>query len=418
MKCEFMKTLMVGSVLWLATTAAAADPSPGDWPQWRGPTRDAHVPSGQPWPNSLSTLSERWRVPLGPSYSGPIVCGKRVFVTETENKQKEIVRALDRRTGKELWRATWSGALKVPFFASSNGSWIRSTPACDGESLFVAGIRDFLVCLDVETGAKRWELSFPEKMGTAVPKFGCVSSPLVIADHVFVHAGGGFVKVNKKSGKLVWKILDDGGGMSSAFSSPVIATIAGAPQILVQMREELVGVSPQDGRILWQQGVPSYRGMNILTPTVFGDGIFTSTYRNKSFFYRLAAHSEGFSVSEAWNTKAQGYMSSPVVIDKHAYLHLGNGRFSCVDLRAGKETWRSKSFGKYWSMAARENRILALDERGELLLIEADPSEFRLLDRKKASDNECWAHVAVAGTDVLVRDLGGVALFDWRATVD
>ena len=68
-------------------------------------------------------------------------------------------------------------------------------------------------------------------------------------------------------------------------------------------------------------------------------------------------------------------------------------------------------------MAARDNRILALDERGELLLIDADPNEFRLLDRKKVSDNECWAHVAVAGNDVLVRDLGGLSLFDWRETV-
>jgi len=99
-------------------------------------------------------------------------------------------------------------------------------------------------------------------------------------------------------------------------------------------------------------------------------------------------------------------------------LHLGNGRFSCFNLHDGKETWRSRSFGKYWSMAARENQILALDERGELLLIEADPSEFRLVDRKKVSENECWAHIAVAGNEVLVRDLDGVALFDWRPTSD
>jgi len=415
---KLTNTLMISSVLWIATAAAAADPALGDWPQWRGPTRDAKVAGGMPWPSSLENLSERWRVPLGPSYSGPIVSGKRVFVTETENKKTEIVRALDRNTGSELWRASWTGAISVPFFARSNGSWIRSTPACDGESLFVAGIRDDIVCLDVETGAERWRLDFPERMGTSIPKFGCVSSPLVVGEFVFVQAGGGFAKIDKRSGKLIWKILDDGGGMSSAFSSPVLATIAGSTQLLVQMREELVGVAPEDGRILWRQEVPSFRGMNILTPTVFGDGIFTSTYKNRSFFYRVAKRDGAFSVGEAWNTRAQGYMSSPVVIDDHAYLHLGNGRLACFRLQDGKETWRSKSFGKYWSMAARENRILALDERGELLLIEANPSEFRLLDRKKVSENETWAHVAVAGNDVLVRDLGGVALFDWRATVD
>ena len=51
----------------------------------------------------------------------------------------------DAETGKELWRAQWPGAMAVPFFAMSNGSWIRATPAYDGESLYVAGMRDVLV---------------------------------------------------------------------------------------------------------------------------------------------------------------------------------------------------------------------------------------------------------------------------------
>ena len=418
MDLRLMNKLTIGAFLWMSVgTAAVAAPPQEDWPQWRGPTRDAKVTGVLPWPSSLGNLSERWRVPLGPSYSGPIVSGERVFVTETRNKKTEIVRALDRTTGAELWRTSWTGAISVPFFAKSNGDWIRSTPVSDKESLFVAGIRDNLVCVDVATGAKRWQLDFPEQLGSSVPEFGCVSSPLLVGDFVFLQAGGGFAKVNKKSGEVIWRILEDGGGMSSAFSSPVLATIADSTQILVQMREELVGVNPGDGQILWRQKVPSYRGMNILTPTVFGDGVFTSTHKNRSFLYRVVGHNGTFAVSEAWNNSAQGYMSSPVVIGKHAFLHLGNGRLSCLDLHDGKQAWRSQPFGKYWSMAARDNRILALDERGELLLIDADPAEFRLLDRKKVSENECWAHVAVAGNDVLVRDLGGVSLFDWRDAV-
>lgn len=406
--------MIASALLWItAAVPAAADPSKGDWPQWRGPTRDARLSGGPEWPSSLNTLRERWRVELGPSYSGPIVWGDRVFVTETENNEKEIVRALDRKTGTELWRASWSGALSVPFFAKANGDWIRSTPACDGESLFVGGMRDVLVSLDVATGAERWRFDFAERLGAAVPAFGFVSSPLVAGEFLYVQAGGAFVKLNKKTGELIWKTVDVDRGMNSAFSSPISANFGGVDQLLVQMREELFGLNPDDGRILWRQPVPSYRGMNILTPTVYGDGIFTSTHKNRTFFYRVANHDGAFSVSEAWNNPAQGYMSSPVVIDDHAYLHLGNGRLCCINLRSGKETWRSKSFGKYWSMAVQENRILALDERGELLLIEAVPDEFRLLDRKQISDKECWAHVAISNNEILVRDLGGVTLFDW-----
>jgi len=414
MNCVYMDKIVLSSFLWITVAIpAAADPSKGDWPQWRGPTRDAKISGGPAWPSSLNALSKRWRVELGPGYSRPIVWGDRVFVTETENNEKEIVRALDRKTGTELWWASWSGALSVPFFAKANGDWIRSTPACDGESLFVGGMRDVLVSLDVATGAERWRFDFPERLGAPVPAFGFVSSPLAAGEFVYVQAGGAFVKLNKKTGELIWKTVEGDGGMNSAFSSPIFAKLGGVDQILVQMREELFGLHPDDGRILWRQTVPSYRGMNILTPTVYGDGIITSTHKNRTFFYRVANQDGAFTVNEAWNNPSQGYMSSPVVIGDHAYLHLGNGRLCCIDLGSGKEMWRSKSFGKYWSMVVQENRILALDERGELLLIEAVPDEFRLLDRKKISDNECWAHVAVSNNEILLRDLGGVTLFDW-----
>ena len=68
------------------------------WPQWRGPTRDGKVQNGQ-WLTSLDEkyLTALWRVRLGPSYSGPILSENMVFVTETQNKQYEVVRAFDRQ---------------------------------------------------------------------------------------------------------------------------------------------------------------------------------------------------------------------------------------------------------------------------------------------------------------------------------
>lgn len=398
-----------------AASAAVGDESEGDaWPTWRGPGRDSQLRDAPPWPKDLSGLERSWRVELGPSYSGPIVWRDRVFVTETEGEKHEVARALDRSSGRELWATRWTGSLSVPFFAKKNGDWIRSTPACDGESLFVAGMRDTLVCLNIADGAERWRVDFPERFQTPLPAFGFVCSPLVLGDHVYVQAGGGFAKVNKRSGEIVWRTLEDGGGMESAFSSPMFATIHGVPQIVVQMRERLAGVSPETGEVLWSHVVPSFRGMNILTPTIFEDGIFTSSYKNRTFYYRVQRADSGFRVSEAWTTNGQGYMSSPVVIGQFAYLHLGNGRLCCVDLKTGKERWRSRPFGEYWSMIANRDRILALDQRGELLLVAADPEAFRLLDRREVAESESWAHLAVAGDQVFVRDLKGLSSFKWK----
>jgi outer membrane protein assembly factor BamB len=415
------KLVAVGCAAFLILLAPAirgdeADKAAPIWPQWRGPTRDGQV-CGPAWPDNLKEdcLKQRWRLKLGPSYSGPVVAADRLFVTETRDNKSEVVRALDRKTGKELWRAEWPGAITVPFFAASNGSWIRSTPTLDGESLFVAGMQDVLVSLNAKTGKEQWRIDFVKDFKAALPAFGFVSSPLVDGDAVYVQAGASFVKLDKTSGKVVWRVLkDDGGMMGGAFSSPTIATLAGQRQILVQTREKLVGVDPKTGDILWEQNVPNFRGMNILTPVPFGDAVFTSSYSKKSWLYAVSRKDEKFQVSEAWSNNVQGYMSTPVVIDGHAYLHLQNQRFTCINLTTGERTWTSQAFGRYWSLVARKDRILALDQRGKLLLIKANPKKFELLDEREISDQETWAHLAVCGHEVYVRELSAITAYQWK----
>jgi len=387
------------------------------WNQWRGPQRDGLI-EGPAWPTTLDekVLKRTWRVELPPSYSGPVVSESAVFVTGTENKEFEVVYALDRRNGKELWKAKWLGAMTVPFFAASNGSWIRSTPAFDGKSLFVAGMRDVLVSLNAQTGEQQWRVDFVEQLKTPLPAFGFASSPLLDGEWLYVQAGSSFMKLDKNTGRIVWRVLkDDGGMMGSAFSSPVVATLAGKRQILVQTRQKLAGVDPDSGDVLWEQEVPSFRGMNILTPVPVGDGVFTSSYQNKSWLFGVSKSDEKFACAETWSNNAQGYMSTPVVINDHAYMHLQNQRFTCIDLRTGERKWTSAPFGKYCSMDAHNDLILALDERGLLLLLRANPKEIELLDERKVSDDETWAHIAVSGKDVIVRELNAVSVFHWQA---
>ena len=201
-----VQAVVLGMVVcWLAVPVAEGEEDGSvvaDWPQWRGPNRDGQV-GGEKWPARLerSSLRELWRRALGPSYSGPIVTEALVFTTETRDKESEVVLALDRKTGEERWRAEWEGAMTVPFFAWSNGSWIRSTPAYDGECLYVAGMRDVLVCLHAETGREKWRVDFVDQLGTPLPAFGFVCSPLVDGSAVYVQAGASVVKLDKGSGR-------------------------------------------------------------------------------------------------------------------------------------------------------------------------------------------------------------------------
>jgi outer membrane protein assembly factor BamB len=355
-------------------------------------------------------------VELGPSYSGPIVGTERVFTTETKDKKLEVVRAFDRKAGKQVWCAQWEGALSVPFFAKSNGDWIRSTPALDGDRLYVAGMRDLLVCLDALGGKEIWRKDFVKELGSPLPDFGFVCSPLVDADSVYVQAGASLIRLNKTHGQIVWRTLKDQGGMwGSVFSSPIFAELAGKRQLVVQTREKLAGVDPADGKVLWEQPVEAFQGMNILTPVALRDTLFTSTYGGKTIGFKVV-HTDGkWTVTEAWRHKAQGYMSTPVVIDGVAYNHLKSQRVMAIEVETGRELWTSnESFGKYWSLVASGDRILALDQRGLLFLLRANNQKLDLLDKRKLTDAQTWAHLAVADDQLFVRELNSLTAWEWR----
>ena len=415
-----MKTLFLTSSLFLLlvglSPAQQNQVDSMNWPQWRGPNRDGFLPKDAPWPAKISegNLTQSWRVELGKGYPGPIVSDQLVFTIESMENQ-ESVKAFDRKSGKLAWSIEWEGKMKVPFFAAKNGSWVRSTPAFDGENLFVCGMRDVLHSIHAKTGKINWKVDFVERYDTPLPAFGMVCSPLIEGDHLYIQAGSGFVKLDKKTGKSIWRTLTDKGGMfGSAFSSPVIKEINGVKQLVVQTRTDLAGVDPQSGKKLWSKPIKAFRGMNILTPTILDNQIFTSSYGGKSLMLDIQKTGDKQSVQLAWENKQEGYMSGPIMIDGFCYIHLKKQRITCLDIKNGETKWiSSESFGKYMSMVSNGKEILALDESGILYLIKPSPEKFIILEKRTISESPTWAHLALSGNQLFVRELEALACYSW-----
>ena len=408
--------LLLAFCLGLQSAPFSAHATDLSWSQWRGPTRDGMIKEGAPWPKSISKkkLKLSWRKEIAKGYPGPVVSENLVFTVETKSKN-EIVRAFDRTSGEQKWETQWPGSMSVPFFAWKNGSWVRSTPAYDGKNLYVAGMRDFLVCLDAESGKKKWEVDFMKRYKAPLPAFGFVCSPMIEGDHLYVQAGAGFVKLDKETGKSVWRALDDKGGMyGSAFSSPTMAKLGGIEQVVVLTRTDMTGVEPEKGKVLWKKPIKAFRGMNILTPTIFGNSVFTSSYGGKSLLFDLDKDSDGFSIKQKWENKQEGYMSGPIVIGDYCYIHLRKQRMTCLDMTSGETKWiSSESFGKYMSMVSNGKEILALDEDGTLYLIEPDSEKLFIKEKRTISKSPSWAHLEVAGNQLFVRELEAIACYEW-----
>src|SRR6266446_1815104 len=86
----------------LAATLANRAPAQ-DWPQWRGPNRDAkssgfNAPSA--WPKELT---QKWKVAVGTGDATPALAGGKLYVFARQETD-EIIRCLEAGSGKELWQ--------------------------------------------------------------------------------------------------------------------------------------------------------------------------------------------------------------------------------------------------------------------------------------------------------------------------
>ena len=136
-----------------------------------------------------------------------------------------------------------------------------------------------------------------------------------------------------------------------------------------------------------------------------------------SLAYEISYDGGNFDISMVWqNKKLEGYMTTPVVVDGYIYHQGRDKKLYCLDFKTGDIQWSSKKeFGQYWSMVVNGDRILALDQRGSLILFEASPSQFLIQDQRKISNEPTWAHLAVSADQLFVRGLAHMAAYSWKA---
>lgn len=87
---------------------------------------------------------------------------------------------------------------------------------------------------------------------------------------------------------------------------------------------------------------------------------------------------------------------------------------TCIDMKNGDTKWISeKSFGKYMSMVSNGKEILALDEDGTLYLIEPNSQKLSIRESREISEEPSWAHLAISGRQIFVRELEAIACYEW-----
>jgi len=241
------------------------------WPQFRGPN-SAGLGEGTPPVHFGPAQNVRWKTPVGPGLSSPIVWEERIFLTEFDKAGKQLsTLCIDRRTGKILWRKTVSPKQieEVHEISSPAGS----TPVTDGERVYVYFGSYGLIAYDFN-GNQKWERQLP------LPEnpYGAVASPILVGDLLVVNHQGKeayLLALNRRDGQTVWKT--DRSQFQYGWSSPVYWRHNGIDEIVVlggdfKPNQRLMAYNLKDGAERWWVGGLPPCGKS--TPVIGGGMLF------------------------------------------------------------------------------------------------------------------------------------------------
>lgn len=378
-----------------------------DWPQWRGPDRTGRTT--HPLPGSLpASVTPLWRLPLGHGYAGPVL-GSGTLVVLDDSGGQETAHALDPRTGARRWSAALGDTYVDEFEPGP-----RCTPVIFEDRLYAQTARGEFRCLRLADGQTLWRTNFkdlgmvwnPERntgIGAANRR-GNTGSPLVTRDRVLVQVGSpngaSIVAFEPRTGRVLWKSQDD----LTAYTSPVLAEIAGRPQFITATCNGLLALAPEDGRFLWRVPFRTLANRNVLTPIVLGDTVYFASHSTGLRAVRIRRDGDGFKAAETWlNPKLRLNLSTPVALDGYLYGLGASKDFVCVDTRDGSVAWSQAGFGDVAATLVSGSRLLVLTDLGELLLLAASPSRYEELGRVQVT-GKTYVHPAYSDGVVYVRD--------------
>jgi outer membrane protein assembly factor BamB len=391
------------------TTAGAED-----WPHFRGILQDgaaANTDLPTTWSNSENLL---WKAKLpGPGGSSPIVVGGKVYVTsysgygERENDpgeqsalQRHIV-CLDLKTGKQNWSFPAKALVPEERFEGFQAlhGYASSTPACDGDALYVFFGKSGVGCLGLN-GKPRWGC----KVGDQTHNWGSATSPVLYKNTVIVNASvesGALVGINKKTGKVVWSQK----GVREAWNSPILVKAPNNKvELVLSSQGELQGYDPENGNPLWRApGIQDY-----VCPSVIAhDGIVYAIGARSGMGVAVKAGGRG-EVPVLWEMKRGSNVCSPVYHDGHLYwTHESRGVAYCANAKTGEVVYEERLEPRpdliYASGLIADDKIYYVSRNNGVYVVAAKPQFELLAHNRPLDDSTCNGSPAAVDGKLLLR---------------
>jgi len=388
---------------------------PGSWPRFRGANFDAisteDFSPARTWPaNGPEVL---WSIDVGEGYAGAAILAGRVYLMDYDRqRQADVVRCLSLDDGRDIWRYSYPVKVKRDHGMS------RTIPAVTDKYVVTIGPKCHVTCLDSMTGEFRWMFNLVREFNTKVPQWYTAQCPLIDNDKAIIAPAGTILMmaVDCETGEIIWETPNPDGWIMT--HSSIVPMEFNGRRFYVycggnQIRGGVIGISAEDGSVLWKNEQWKVR-FNIPMPVVVGDDrLFLSAgygqYELGCAMLRLSetdgnitAQLEFLHPTEIFGSIQQ----TPIFYEGYLYGVRLDGQLACLDLD-GNIVWTSTSANKFGNgpYSIVNGLIYIMNDSGELTLAQASPSGYMPLAHAKVLDgHESWGPMAIASGRLIVRD--------------
>ena len=376
-----------------------------DWPHFRGPNADGIAPETGINKDWLTRPPKRlWLTAMSDNgFAGPCVADGKVFIIDHQNG-KDVIRALDFTTGKELWTFVYQD-MQV-----SNYGFSQSTPTVDNGKLYTVSRMGQVFCLNAGTGEKIWSCDMVAELGCRLPPWQIATSPLIDGEKLILCPGspnGTVAALEKSTGKLLWR---GGGSEPTGYATPVIATINGTKQYVVVSEASLNGVDAGTGKLLWTFPWRTDMNVNAASPVIDNNLVFiTSAYDHGCALIEITPQGP---VKRWENTNMQSTFTTPILANGFLYGTSDPGKLVCLEMKTGDVRWSQSGFEKGGLIGVEGTLLVFEGARGNLVMVKITPDGYQELGRYKPLGGQSWTSPIIADGKLVVRNPGLLACYN------
>jgi len=363
-----------------------------DWPQWRGSGRDGvwhERDIRKTFP--AEGLPVRWRAPIGYGFSSPVVAKGRVYVTDVLLDRPMVrgrVLCFHETTGKLLW--TFSREkTNYPAWAFVPGQEPspNGTPVVRDGKVYATGPQAHsLYCLEAASGKLVWERDLAQDY--QIEETATISaSPLVDQDRVILQVGGKpgacVVAFDRKSGKEIWRSLNEIGG----HASPMIIKAGGPRQLIVWTTQSVSSLDPATGQLFWREAFAAGSSGAVATPVLSSNRLLVSGLMLKLDEKKPSA-SVLWPESRAATRRILSGTSTPLVQGDYVYSLNPAGDLVCLEAETGRQVWETdkvtpekRGSSACMHMTVNGSSVFIYNELGELILAHLSPQGYEEICR-------------------------------------